>query len=482
MLTYALKRILLMIPTFFAISVLVFLLLNLGAGRPGGSELSGEGSQNAEKGDNRESYRIFKEQFNLDKPILFNSRYDLTREDVEATLLEVLNLDDSVSLEAQIEAQDRIEDWGLYAIPGLVECLKNAEKVEVRAKASERLTINAQERLVIKYSDDKAVKKTQKALNRETAAKNRAIKPWFFSVGDTEGKTEADVQSFWADWWAENQSRWVYDTSDKIAIFFTDTRFAKYWGNLLRLDFGISHVDKKPVLQTLLSKLKYSITLAVSSVFLIYLISLPLGIFSAVRRNTIADKVVTVILFMLYSLPSFFVAVILLNTVTSGDWDFFPNLGFTSPNADELTTVELLFDILWHITLPILCMTYGGLAALSRYARTGLLDVIESDYIRTARAKGLPEGIVIIKHAARNGMIPIITLMATLLPALIGGSVIIEVIFQIPGMGSYVFTSITQYDYNAVMAVLLISCVLTLIGMLLADLSYALVDPRITFD
>ena len=148
MLTYAIKRILLMIPTFFAISVLVFLLLNLGAGRPGGSELSGEGSQDAEKGDNRESYRIFKEQFNLDKPILFNSRYDLTRQDVESTLIQVLNLDDSVSLESQIEAQDRIEDWGLYAIPGLIECLHDADRVEVRAKASERLTINAQERLI----------------------------------------------------------------------------------------------------------------------------------------------------------------------------------------------------------------------------------------------------------------------------------------------------------------------------------------------
>jgi len=127
-------------------------------------------------------------------------------------------------------------------------------------------------------------------------------------------------------------------------------------------------------------------------------------------------------------------------------------------------------------------MSYGGLAALSRYARTGLLDVIRSDYIRTVRAKGLPEGVVIIKHAARNGMIPFITLMATLLPALIGGSVIIEVIFGIPGMGSYMFSSILQYDYNAVMVVLLISSFLTLVGMLLADLSYALVDPRITFD
>ena len=148
----------------------------------------------------------------------------------------------------------------------------------------------------------------------------------------------------------------------------------------------------------------------------------------------------------------------------------------------KVTTIELMKDIGWHIVLPVFCMCYGSLAALSRYARTGLLDIIRADFIRTARAKGLPESVVIIKHAARNGMIPILTLMATMLPALIGGSVIIETIFGIPGMGSYIFESILLRDYNAVMAVLLISSTLTLIGMLISDLSYALVDPRITFD
>ena len=200
------------------------------------------------------------------------------------------------------------------------------------------------------------------------------------------------------------------------------------------------------------------------------------------QQDTVADKIVTIILFMLYSLPSFFVAVILLNAFTVGDWALFPLSGFESTNANELTTIEYIGDIIWHVTLPIICMSYGGLAALSRYARTGLLDVIRADYIRTARAKGLPEGVVIVKHAARNGMLPILTLLATLLPAMVGGSVIIEFIFGIPGMGQYILTSITQYDYNAVMAVLLISSVLTLVGMLLVDLAYAFVEPRITFD
>ena len=495
MLTYAIKRILLMIPTFFAISLLIFVLLNLGAGDPGAQQFSGDGNQNAEKGDNRESYRIFKEQFSLDKPILFNSRYNLSGEDLEQTINDILNLDGSVSLTRQIEAQENMDDWGRYAVPGLMYCLTNCVSDEAKAKASQRLAVNAQTKLFTEYTRRELAaeeEQRQKDENKKIRKANRALKEWFYQhPADKEATAEQqkahqdrvkEVEGFWATWWETNKVDWEYGGLEKVSIFFFDTRFAKYWGNLIRLDFGKSHIDKKPVLGTVLSKLKYSITLAVSSVFLIYLISLPLGIWSAVKQGTVADQAVTFVLFMLYSLPSFFTAVILLNLFTVGDWAIFPNIGFQSDNADEMTTLGYIKDVMWHVCLPIVCMSYGGLAALSRYARTGLLDVIRADYIRTARAKGLPEGIVIIKHAARNGMIPIITLMATLLPVLIGGSVIIEVIFGIPGMGSYIFTSITQNDYNAVMVVLLISSLLTLIGMLLADLAYALVDPRITFD
>ena len=125
-------------------------------------------------------------------------------------------------------------------------------------------------------------------------------------------------------------------------------------------------------------------------------------------------------------------------------------------------------------------MTYGSFAALSRYARTGLLEVIHADYIRTARAKGVPESMVIIKHAVRNGMIPVITLLGTVLPILIGGSVIIEVIFSIPGMGLMTYDAILNRDYNVIMAVQLISAVLVMSGVLLADILYAVVDPRIS--
>jgi peptide/nickel transport system permease protein len=148
----------------------------------------------------------------------------------------------------------------------------------------------------------------------------------------------------------------------------------------------------------------------------------------------------------------------------------------------ELTSLQQIGDLAWHLVLPIFCMTYGSLAALSRYMRTGLLDVIRSDYVRTARAKGLPEWQVIGKHAVRNGLIPVLTLLAGLLPAVLGGSVIIEVIFDIPGMGLWMIDSIYQRDYNVIMVIQLFATILTLVGILLTDLSYALVDPRIRYE
>jgi peptide/nickel transport system permease protein len=482
--TYVIKRLLLMIPTFAAISLMVFVVLNFAPGTPGAQMQTGEnkGSQDASStGDQAESYRLFKEQFNLDKPVLLNTRYSLERTDVEAQLSAALNLSGSVGQGRRIKAQEFLENWGRYAVPGLIAVVTDEHApVELRAMASQRLTFNAQIQNKLIYK--RGLTSEERAEVKRIATNNSEFRAWSFAKDDPSER-QAEVTGQWTEWYQENAHDFKFDIGDKAAVLFLDTRFAKYWANLARLDFGVSHVDKRPVLQKVFSKLKYSITLSLSTLLLIYGISVPLGIWSSVQQNSLADRIVTTILFMLYSLPSFFTAVFLLNLLTRGTpvaW--FPTSGFESLDTSQMTTLEYMGDVAWHCILPVLCMSYAALAALSRYARTGLLDVIRSDYVRTARAKGLPESIVILKHAARNGMIPILTLLASLLPALIGGSVVIEVVFGIPGMGSYLFESITVRDYNAVMAVLLISAALTLVGMLLSDLSYALVDPRITFD
>ena len=483
MLNYVIKRVFLMVPTFAAISLVIFVVLNFAPGTPGAQTATGEaGGQDASTaGEQRESYRIFKEQFNLDKPVLFNTRYDLGQPEVRAVLEAILNSSGDVSPARRIEAQEDIENWGRYAVPGLFAILSDTSMApEIRALASQRLTFNAQRQNKMVYK--KNLTDAERAEVKAIAGENASIRDWSFRA-DADADTMRETTSRWNDWLKANEEDFAYTFGERLEIFFLDTRFAKYWQNLARLNFGVSHVDKRPVLQKVIGKLKYSITLSFSSVLLIYAISLPLGVWSSIRQNTVADRVVTTVLFMMYSLPSFFVAVFMLNLLTRGTpLQIFPTSGFESLDTSQMTLLEYLKDVGWHIILPIICGSYAALAALSRYARSGLLDVIRSDYVRTARAKGLPESVVILKHAARNGMIPILTLLASLLPTLIGGSVVIEVVFGIPGMGSYLFESINLRDYNAVMAVLLISSALTLLGMLISDLSYALVDPRITFE
>ena len=184
---------------------------------------------------------------------------------------------------------------------------------------------------------------------------------------------------------------------------------------------------------------------------------------------------------MLYSLPNFFIGTLLIRWFTMGEpWQWFPQGSFESENAAELSTFGHLKDILYHITLPLVCLTYGGLTFLSRFSRAGMLDVIRSDYVRTARAKGLSEMNVILKHVVRNGILPVVTLLGSTLPILIGGSIAIEFIFNINGMGLLIIDSVFQKDFNVVMGIQLIVGILTMLGILLADLAYAVLDPRIS--
>ena len=252
--------------------------------------------------------------------------------------------------------------------------------------------------------------------------------------------------------------------------------------NVLKLDFGNSFRDNQPVLDKIKERIPITLVLNLVSTFLAYIIAIPLGIFSAVKQHTFADRISTIIVFILYSLPNFWIGTMLIIFFGGGDFfSLFPYAGLYSNNYEYLTTFGKFKDIVWHLFLPIVVYTYGSFAYLSRQMRVGMLEVIRQDFIRTARAKGLTENIVIFKHALRNSLIPIITILAYILPAMIGGSVIIETIFTIPGMGSLAFEAITSRDYPIVMAVFTISAVLTLIGMLLADLLYSVVDPRITF-
>jgi peptide/nickel transport system permease protein len=253
--------------------------------------------------------------------------------------------------------------------------------------------------------------------------------------------------------------------------------------NLVQLNFGNSFKDHRPVTVKIREALPITLALNILEILIVYFISIPLGVFSALRRESALDKGMMLFLFILYSLPSFWVATLLLMYLAGGDYlNWFPLVGIMSDGAENYPWGLKLANIAWHLVLPVTAMVYGSFAFLTRFSRSTMLEVIKQDYVRTALAKGLTRRAVIWRHAFRNQLIPLITLLGTLLPALLGGSVIIEQIFSIPGMGKLAFESVLARDYPTIMAIATISAALTLVSLLLSDLAYVWVDPRITFE
>lgn len=250
---------------------------------------------------------------------------------------------------------------------------------------------------------------------------------------------------------------------------------------IIVFDFGNSFSDGRPVINKIAERIFPTLILNIISLFFVIALSIPLGIYSAIKRNSLFDRFSTVVVFLLYSLPSFWIALLLI-ILFGVKLDWLPFYGMKSDNADSLSLFETIIDRIKHLILPVICITYGGFAGMSRYVRSGMLDVIRQDYIRTARAKGLSENIVIYKHAFRNSLIPLVTLLGFMLPGLIGGSVILEYIFAWPGMGRLFFEAVLSRDYPLIMGESVISAILVLLGNLLADLLYCAVDPRISFE
>ncbi|MGB5219061.1 MAG: ABC transporter permease [Smithella sp.] len=244
-------------------------------------------------------------------------------------------------------------------------------------------------------------------------------------------------------------------------------------------DLGTSFAtDHRPVADKIMERLPITILINFLSLLIIIAVAIPLGVLSAVHKDSLFDKVTTVFVFIGFAVPTFWLALLLM--IYFGiHLNWLPISGLRSLNYEYLSAVERLIDLAKHLILPVFVSAFGGLAGLSRYMRANMLEVIRQDYIMTARAKGLSERDVIYKHALRNALLPAITILGLSIPGLIGGSVIFETIFAIPGMGQLFYMSVMARDYPTIMGVLLIGAILTLVGNLIADVSYAVADPRI---
>ena len=246
-------------------------------------------------------------------------------------------------------------------------------------------------------------------------------------------------------------------------------------------DFGISYQDNRPVKNVIWDALRWTLLLSLFSMLLTYLISIPLGISSARNRGTNKDQIITTILFILYSLPSFWIATMLIMFFGGGDYfNIFPSYGVGEVTSD-MSFIQVLGIRLHHLFLPMVCYTYGSIAFISRQMRAATINSLSQDYVRTARAKGLEEKTVVWKHAFRNSLLPIITLFANIFPLAISGSIILEQIFSIPGMGKITIEAIHSRNYPIIFSVVMFSAILTLVGNLVSDILYAVVDPRISY-
>ena len=259
-----------------------------------------------------------------------------------------------------------------------------------------------------------------------------------------------------------------------------------YWdwlGRIFRLDLGTSFVDHRPVAAKIAERLPLTMSLVGSAVILSYLIAIPLGVVAALKRGQVLDRGISFVVFLLYSIPGFVAALLLIMLVAGGDYlNLLPMYGVNSINADAMSLPAWVWDRVEHMILPVICLTYASLAATSRYARVSMLDALAQDFVRTARAKGLPEKAVVFRHALRNALIPIITIFTLELPGLIGGAIIIEAIFSLPGMGQLYFLALEARDTPVMMGTTLLTAVVTLFSYLLADILYVVVDPRISYE
>ncbi len=258
-------------------------------------------------------------------------------------------------------------------------------------------------------------------------------------------------------------------------------QYVKWVANVARGDLGESFRYRRPVSQLLAEAIPYTLQLTILAVLLDALVGISLGIISAVKQYSALDKVVTLGSLIIYAIPGFWLALMLV-LVFSVNLGWLPTSQTRSMDYDFLSFWGKLLDRLWHLVLPVFVLGVASAAGTARYMRNRLLEVLNEEYVLSARARGFRERVVILKHALRNALIPIVTIYGLALPFLLGGAVIIETIFAWPGMGRMAVEAVSGRDYPLIMATTTVAAVLTVLGNLLADITYVSVDPRVSYD
>ena len=482
-----------MIPTTIGVALVVFTIYHAVPGDPATVMMGiGSGGEMGQEGDVEAKIEAFRRKHGLDRSLAvqfldYIGPFNLSRDGhpwfsspYTERKVEEVELEDGrvarVGKSLHIDYLPQTDDAERNVLDGLRGALVDGADDDEWRRAADELAARGDEALP-------ALLTSLHELRLELASRGEAVSRVSAVLGRISGhdpgaaEPSAQVRGTPAlvgEWF-----RWYYEDGGGARVRNSGE---KPWGGLFLFELGDEWQAKTPVADELLRRLKVTVPLSLASILLSYLIALPLGILSVQKRGTKTDGAMTIGLFVLYSIPTFWAGLMLILVFGKTGIDWLPVLGLHDKDADSFSTPQYVWDVLLHSILPVLTLTYASLAYLSRQMRAGMLDVIQQDYIRTARAKGLSERVVVYKHALRNSMIPVLTLLASILPILIGGSIIVEKVFDIPGMGKYAFDGLLRRDFNIVMATTVFVGVMTQLGILLSDITYALVDPRIRYD
>jgi peptide/nickel transport system permease protein len=459
MLKYILKRILLFIPTLIVISILAFGLSKCTPGDP-----VPEPSEDI--GHTERSYRQAAEQLGLDKPAFYFNFTSLAYPDTLYRIIQKYKREAAHKLLAQYGNWSKIEAYYFQTnhLRKLLQNLPDSIGQKAKSKVIPELKL-----LELDYKDGSILNRI-KRIDRNIIA-DSTLTPEIFEAFKILNQKYNSIKH--------------HPTRGKLYVpvlhwYGFDNQYHHWVTSFLKGDFGLSLIDGQPVSVKIWAALKWTLLINGAAIFFAYFFSIPIGVYAATKQGKPVDRIISVLLFMLHSLPGFWIATLLIVFVTTPEYgmDWFPTLGLGDfPEGTPFW--EQFWGRVWHMILPVFCLFYGSLAFISRQMRGAMVDVLGQDYIRTAKAKGLKGRVVVWKHAFRNALFPIITMFASILPASIAGSVVIEVIFNIHGMGKVVVDSILRDDWPMVYATLMLASVLTIVGILLADIMYAIVDPRV---
>ena len=377
-----------------------------------------------------------------------------------------------------------------------IEAMILAQSGDIDPKVMRQSAERIRERLGLKdinYWGDDVATHLEQLEKGDDAAKGRAADELERITGKTFGR---NIDA-WKKWWDVNRfdfEKTLIDPAEKVVNVFHG--YGRWVEHIVQGDFGESikyrssayrtsdgHGSRNPI-HLFLERIPVTLTLNVIAQFFIFLIAIPVGLTAARHRGRLFDRGSTLILLGFWSIPVILSGTLLLVYLCKGGEGvgWFPLAGLHALDAEDLGWWDYFVDTLWHATLPVACMVYGGLAYLAKLGRASLLENLRADYIRTARAKGLPEHRVVYHHALRNSLLPMITTVVLMLPAMIGGSVIVETIFTIQGMGLLTVNAAKAYDLSVIMTSTLVYGTLTLMALLIGDILYAWADPQVRYE